>query len=95
MSFDFFDNNNLSVETNPPLLSLQLEAEGSIQLYKWQDHTLVDTLVAEFRACFEQELDHPEAYQTAVQQLLEAQKLEEAEVLFCLLYTSPSPRDRG
>ncbi|MGH1339646.1 MAG: hypothetical protein ACRBFS_26240 [Aureispira sp.] len=81
ISFDFFENNNLPFVTNPPLLSIQLEAEGGIQLYKWQEHPAIDTLIAEFKACFEQQLDDPEAYQEAVQALLEAQKLEEAEAL--------------
>lgn len=81
MCFDFFDNNNIPLEANPPLLSIGLGAKGAVQLYKWQEHAVVEELVQEFKACFEVQLESPTDYQQAVQELLEANQVEEAESL--------------
>ena len=78
VGFDFFDNNNLSVEINPPLIALQIEANGQIQLYKCQEHVLVDQLIAEFNACFELQLENPVAYEAALLPLLEQKQWGEA-----------------
>lgn len=81
VGFDFFTNNNLSVEIEPPFIALQIEANGQIQLYKCREHHLVDQLVAEFNACFEVSLDSPVDYKMALEPLLEQQQWAEAEML--------------
>jgi tetratricopeptide (TPR) repeat protein len=81
VGFDFFGNNNLSVEMEPPLLALQIEANGQIQLFKCQEHALVEQLIAEFNACFEVQLESPVAYERALKPLLEQKQWTEAEAL--------------
>lgn len=81
VGFDFFENNNLSLEKTPPLISLQLEADNVVHLYKWQEHPLVEDLIAEFKACFKLQLKDIEDYQTAVQQQLEAKDWAGAQAL--------------
>lgn len=81
MSFDFFDNNNLPLDTDPPLLSIALGAKGAVQLYKWQEHAVLEELVKEFEACFKLQLEDPVDYQKAVQELLAQGNLEAAESL--------------
>lgn len=81
LGFDFFDNNNIPLEQTPPWLSLQVDGKGVVQLYKWQNHPAITALVQEFEACFKEQLDAIEDYQTAVQELLDHQQLAEAEAL--------------
>ncbi|MFK7799732.1 MAG: tol-pal system YbgF family protein [Aureispira sp.] len=81
VGFDFFGNNNLSVENDPPLIALQMEANGQIQLYKCQEHAVVNQLIAEFKACFELQLDNPVDYAIALKPLLEQKQWEAAEAL--------------
>lgn len=81
VGFDFFDNNNLSLELDPPLIAFQIEADGQIQLYKFQEHTVVNQLIAEFKACFELQLDSPVDYAIALKPLLEQKQWTAAEAL--------------
>ena len=79
--FDFVQNNDLSLEQNPLLLSWQLEAAGEITLYRWQENQYVDALVAEFEACFAPQLESAADYEKAVADLLTQNDLAGAEAL--------------
>jgi tetratricopeptide (TPR) repeat protein len=79
--FDFFENNNLSLQQEPLLVSIELAAKGELHLYRWQDTPSVEAIVAEFEACFASSLAHAEDYQEAVEQLLVQREFDQAEVL--------------
>lgn len=85
IGFDFFSNNELSLLESNPIVSFSLPQKGEIALLKWTKNPQIESLIAEFNACFKIEMTSLEQCEKEIQKALEAKDNKRAEALLKLM----------
>jgi len=81
VGFNFFNNNNLSLEAVNSIVSFGVLEGGYIELYRREDSEAVDLIVKEFNDCFAIQQSNVEAFETEIEKQLALGAIAKAKEL--------------